>query len=272
MLNSRQLRYFFLIPLAVVFIGTAGFMVIEKLSFLDALYFTIATIATVGYGDIHPVTAAGKVFAIIIIIFGIGTFLALVTGVTQVFLQRRQLILNRERIHMLVGVFFTEAGNDLLRIFTGFDPHIGSVRKEFLVTADWTPQKFLDLKKRLTGYEYKIDPSVLDLEKMAAFLQARGDLLIRELENTDLIENENFTGLLWATVHLRDELAARPGYKNLPRADIAHLANDAKRAYGLLTLQWIDYMQFLKAKYPFLFSLALRTNPFVENPDAMIKG
>jgi voltage-gated potassium channel len=269
--NSRQLRYFFIIPLAVVCIGTAGFMVFEKLSFLDSLYFTIATIATVGYGDIHPVTPAGKIFAIIVIVIGIGTFLAMVTGLTQVFLQRRQLILNRQRIHMLVGVFFTEAGNELLRIFTGFDPHIASIRKEFLVTADWKPERYLELKKRLISYEYKIDPAGLELEKIHSFLYAKGDLLIRQVENADLIENENFTGLLWATVHLRDELAARPSLKNLPKADIAHIANDAKRAYGLLTLQWIDYLQFLKIKYPFLFSLALRTNPFVENPDAVIK-
>ena len=143
MFNSRQLRYFFLIPLVVVCIGTTGFMVIEKLSFLDSLYFTIATIATVGYGDIYPVTSAGKIFVIVIIVIGIGTFLAMVTGLTQVFLQRRQLILNRQRIQMLVGVFFTEAGNELLRILTGFDPHISTVRKEFLVTADWKPEKYL---------------------------------------------------------------------------------------------------------------------------------
>jgi voltage-gated potassium channel len=272
MFNARQLRYFFLIPLAVVCIGTTGFMVIEKLSFLDSLYFTIATIATVGYGDIHPVTAVGKIFAIVIIVIGIGTFLAMVTGLTQVFMQRRQLVLNRQRIHMLVGIFYTEAGNELLRIFTGFDPNIASVRKDFLVTADWKPEKYLELKKRLTNYEYKIEPASLELEKLDVFLRAKGDLLVRQLENADLIDNENFTGLLWATVHLRDELAARPGLKNLPKADIAHIANDAKRAYGLLTIQWIDYLQFLKLKYPFLFSLALRTNPFVENPDAVVKG
>jgi hypothetical protein len=72
-------------------------------------------------------------------------------------------------------------------------------------------------------------------------------------------------------VHLRDELAARTTFTNLPATDTAHIANDVKRAYSLLTLQWIDYMQYLKNRYPFLFSLALRTNPFVENPSPVIK-
>ncbi len=272
MFNARQFRYLLLIPLIAVIIGTAGYMVLEKLSFLDALYFTIATIATVGYGDIHPVTAGGKVFTIFIILIGIGSFLTLLTTSSQWLMQRRQMSLNNQRINMLVGVFFTEAGNDLLRTFAGFDPNIASVRKNFLVTADWTPEKYLELKKRLTHYEYKIDPARLDLEKLCGFLRAKGDLLVRQLENTDLIENENFTGLLWAAVHLREELEARLSLKNLPDTDIAHIANDAKRVYSQLTLQWIDYMQFLKLKYPFLFSLALRTNPFVENPDAVIKG
>jgi voltage-gated potassium channel len=272
MFNARQFRFLLLIPLVTVIIGTAGFMLTEKLSFFNAFYFTITTLSTVGYGDITPLTVGGKILAIFVILIGIGTFLTLLTSATQWFLLRRQVAMNSQRASMLVGVFFTEAGNDLLRIFTGFDPHVAAVRKDFLVTADWTPQKFLELKKTLNTYEYKIDPASLELEKLNVFLRSRGDLLIRQLENDDLIENENFTGLLWATVHLRDELAARPSLKNLPVADIAHIAVDAKRAYGLLVLQWIDYLQFLKTKYPFLFSFALRTNPFVENPDAVIKG
>jgi voltage-gated potassium channel len=272
MFSAKQFRYLLLIPVVTVIVATLGFMLLEKLSFFNSFYFTITTLSTVGYGDITPVTIGGKILAVFVIIIGIGTFVTLLTSATQWFLQRRQVALNSHRVNMLVGVFFTEAGNDLLRIFSGFDPNIATVRKDFLVTADWIPEKYQDLKKRLNSYEYRIDPSSLELDKIHSFLQAKGDLLVRQLENADLIENENFTGLLWATVHLRDELAARPGLENLPEADVAHIANDAKRAYGLLTRQWIDYLQFLKVKYPFLFSLALRTNPFVENPDAVIKG
>jgi voltage-gated potassium channel len=272
MFNVKQFRYLLFIPLVTIIIGTGGFMWLEKLSFLDALYFTIVTIATVGYGDISPATAGGKILAIFIIIIGIGTFVTLLTSVAQRLLQRRQQALNKHRMSMLVGVFFTEAGNDLLRLFSRFDPEIKGVRKDFMVTAEWTPEKFGDLKKRLGKHAHKIDPTNFNLEQTFDFLRAKGDLLIRQLENSDMIENESFTGLLWATVHLRDELAARHDLKNLPTEDVAHIANDAKRAYSLLTLQWIDYLQFLKLKYPFLFSLALRTNPFVESPDAVIKA
>jgi hypothetical protein len=85
------------------------------------------------------------------------------------------------------------------------------------------------------------------------------------------VEHEAFTELLWAVVHLRDELVSRESLKDLPATDISHLANDVNRAYNMLTRQWIEYMQFLKNRYPFLFSLALRTNPFVENPSAIVR-
>ena len=267
----KKLRYLLLLPAVVIVIGTIGFMLIEKLSFLDAFYFTIVTISTVGYGDILPTTAGGKIFAIFIIIFGIGSFLTLLTSGAQWLLQRRQLTMHRHRINMLMGVFFTEAGNELLRIFTKFDPNVGSVCHDCLVTPQWSAAEFLQLKKRLKRYEHAIDPVRLDIELVQQFLQGKGDMLVRQLENPDLVENENFSELLWATVHLRDELAARPSLKNLPETDLAHLAIDIKRAYSLLTQQWIDYMQYLKARYPFLFSLALRTNPFVENPSAIVK-
>jgi len=106
---------------------------------------------------------------------------------------------------------------------------------------------------------------------LSEFLTQKGDLLLRQIENPDLIEHESFSELLWAVVHLRDELMSRKSLLNLPEADLEHLANDAKRAYGALVRRWVDYLQHLKLSYPYLFSLALRTNPFSENPAAVIE-
>src|SRR4030042_1446805 len=143
-MNSfKRFRYLLLLPVGVVIIGTIGFMIIEGLTFLDALYFTIVTMSTVGYGDILPTTAAGKIFALFIIIIGIGTFLTLLTSVAQWLVQRRQLTMHRHRLNMLVGVFFTEVGNRLLHTFAKLDPNITEVRKDFLVTAQWAEKEFL---------------------------------------------------------------------------------------------------------------------------------
>lgn len=57
---------------AVLCFGTFGYMVIEKWDFLDALYMTVITITTVGFGEIHPVSEDGRIFTIILIFAGIG--------------------------------------------------------------------------------------------------------------------------------------------------------------------------------------------------------
>ncbi len=175
------------------------------------------------------------------------------------------------RLNMIIGVFFTEVGNQLLHILTQYDPQINQVRKDCLINQDCSETDFTNLKKRLQQHEYAIDPKSMNLETLARFLIQKGDLLLRQIENPDLLEHESFTDLLWAVVHLRDELISRKSFSNLPEADLEHLANDAKRTYSALVRRWVDYLQHLKRSYPYLFSLALRTNPFTEKPDAVIR-
>jgi hypothetical protein len=92
------------------------------------------------------------------------------------------------------------------------------------------------------------------------------------LENPNLLEHETFTKLLWAIFHLLEELAYRDDFRSLPKEDYGHLAYDIKRAYVLLSQQWLDYMKHLKENYPFLFHLAMRTNPFDQNASPIIQS
>lgn len=255
-----------LLPLVILVIGTAGFMLLEKLSFTDALYFTIVTVSTVGYGDIHPTTTAGKIFGIVIIIFGIGTFLTIVTSFTQALVTREEEKLRRQRLNMVIGIFFTDVGNQLLKLLVDYDSRLDAYRDEFLIKDTWPEKGIISLRKRAEGIEFTIAPELLELQSLHDFLTGRGDLLSRQIENAEVSEHETFSELLWATVHLRDELLARPSLKNLPQTDREHLANDIKRVYNLLVRQWLDQLLHLKRRYPYLFSLALRTNPF--NRDA----
>ena len=78
--------------------GVGGFMALEGLTFVDALYFTVVTVATVGYGDIHPVTDAGKLVAVVMIVTGVGTFLGVFANAAELLLARRQDALRRERL------------------------------------------------------------------------------------------------------------------------------------------------------------------------------
>ncbi|TET53527.1 MAG: two pore domain potassium channel family protein, partial [Actinobacteria bacterium] len=66
------------ILLIVIFIGTFGYWFIEPISLLDALYMTVITISTVGFREVVPLSAAGKVFTIFLILFGVATVLNIV--------------------------------------------------------------------------------------------------------------------------------------------------------------------------------------------------
>ena len=94
---------------------------------------------------------------------------------------------------------------------------------------------------------------------------------MRLLENPLLIEHESFTDMLQAVFHLTSELTHRKDLTSLPANDQQHLTKDICRAYHLLIIQWLGYMRYLKQHYPYLFSLALRTNPFDEEASVIIR-
>ncbi len=59
----------------MVIIGTVGYMLIERWGFLDALYMTVTTITTVGYKEVQPLSTAGRVFSMLLILGGVGVIL-----------------------------------------------------------------------------------------------------------------------------------------------------------------------------------------------------
>jgi len=95
--------------------------------------------------------------------------------------------------------------------------------------------------------------------------------LLSLLANPSLLEHEAFTNLLWAIFHLAEELALRPEEMNdLPPSDLNHLNNDAGRVVTLLLEAWLNYAAHLKERYPFLFSLIVRINPFAVSPTPIV--
>lgn len=72
-------------------VGTLGFMWVEDLSFLDGLYMAVITLSTVGYQDVAPRTATGRLFTITFILFGVGTALYAVVSVAEYLLEGRLL-------------------------------------------------------------------------------------------------------------------------------------------------------------------------------------
>ena len=266
-----RFKIFLIIFLSVIVSGTVGFMIIEDLSLADALYFSIVTLATVGYGDIHPVTLPGKIFAIVMIVMGVGTFLGVVANATEMMLNKREKMARLEKMNMVIGTFFSEVGRQLLVDFSAFDPQMEVIRRELIVTNTWTESDFSRVDRLLQNHIYTIDTKKYDLETLKDFLSGNRDFLLRLLENPTLLEHEAFTELLQAVFHLTEELSYREDVLNLPDTDREHLSGDIKRAYSMLVRQWLHYMKYLKYNYPYLFSLALRTNPFDRESSPIVK-
>ena len=116
--------------LGILVLGTVGFTLAEDLPLYDAVYFSIVTVTTVGYGDISPHTPLGKVLAIFLILGGVGTFMGVVANFTEMLLSRREKAARELKLYMVEGIFFSELGSDLLHLLTQGDPQAGgSVRR-----------------------------------------------------------------------------------------------------------------------------------------------
>jgi hypothetical protein len=266
---SFRMRTYLGIFCAVLTGGIMGLVLIEHFSLLDAFYFLIVTIATVGYGDLHPVSPAGKILVIIIIVAGVGCFIGIAANSIEGIIEEQERRLRFRKLNMTIGVFFSETGTTLLQRFSGADPGIEILQSSLIPSDSWSDQDFASAAGKLSQYAYALDSRKIDLASLHAFLSGRKELLLSMLQNPSLLEHESFSDSLQALFHLLEELDWRVrigGFPSLPPTDYDHLSGDLNRVYRLLVLEWLSYMHHLRKTYPYLFSLSMRTNPF--NPDA----
>jgi hypothetical protein len=268
---SIRMRVYLSILVCVLVAGMIGLMVLEHLAPLDALYFLIVTIATVGYGDIHPVTPAGKILVMIVILTGVGCFVGVAANSVESMIDDRERKSRLEKLNMIIGIFFSEVGIQLLKTMSEQDPAIDEIRSALIVTNNWTDTEFKKARQTLVNHSCNIDSCSISMDELHSFLKHQKGFLLTLLENPQMIEHDSFTPLLQALYHLVEEMLARENLTSLPLADCAHLSGDLNRVYRLLILEWLTYMQYLKHNYPYLFSLAMRKNPFDRNASVVVQ-
>ncbi len=186
----------------------------------------------------------------------------LVTLVIHRLLHHRERERMRRKINMLTGAFFSEVGTGLLRRLAVFEGDAARVRRRLAVPGDWSEREFLDIRENLLRTGPDIDSGKGDLEEVRRHLSEKKRFLLDLLVNPALPENETFTDLVWAVFHLAEELEHREDLRDLPEEDVRHLEEDVARVYHLLVVDWMDFVRHIKEGYPFLYSLAARTNPF----------
>ena len=83
----RGLLYGVAVLLIVVLTGVVGYVVIADFDPFDALYQTILTVTTIGFGEIEPLDRGGRVFTIFLALFGVGAVLWLLGAVTSIIVE-----------------------------------------------------------------------------------------------------------------------------------------------------------------------------------------
>jgi hypothetical protein len=190
----------------------------------------------------------------------------LVTLIIHQLLNVREKRAMLKKLNMVIGAFFSEVGTRLLKSFYDYDIHADTIRNDLIIKKEWSAKNFSHALKHLKKHDYSVNSKKGNLEHLQRYLIEKRDFLLGLLENPNLLEHESFTELLWAVFHLTEELACRKDVKRLIDTDYDHISGDIKRAYVLLISEWLTYMKHLQTDYPYLFSLAIRTNPF--DPDS----
>src|SRR5437764_1565155 len=83
----RNLRLIGLALTAVIVVGTAGYHFIEGWPWFDGFYMVVTTLTTIGYQEVHPLSHAGRVFNVFVIIAGVSLALVAVGAITQALLE-----------------------------------------------------------------------------------------------------------------------------------------------------------------------------------------
>jgi len=97
--RSNQLLISICMSIMLIGFGCLGYIVIEGWGFMDALYMTIITLATVGYSEVHAISGAGRIFTLVLIILGVGYFLYVVGNIIQFLVEGRiRAVLGRRKL------------------------------------------------------------------------------------------------------------------------------------------------------------------------------
>ena len=181
-----------------------------------------------------------------------------------------------EKLDMIMSTFFSEIGNDLIGQLSSVNAHKADTN--YLESIkNWDDKdyenKLKEIKDKNIPFKADVSPENREeyLTNVRNLLVNKREFIINLLNNPNLLEKEEFSGLLTAILHLDEELEHRPDLSTVSDIDFNHLNGDMERIYNKLIHEWIYYLRYLNKHYPYMIALIVRTNPFDENADAYVK-
>ena len=181
-----------------------------------------------------------------------------------------------EKLDMLMSTFFSEVGNELISQLSAVNKYKANT-ENLKSIKNWTEEDFdnklTELKSTTTDFSADISPEQREefLENLRTLLAGKKEFIINLINNPNLLEKEEFTGLINAILHLDEELEHRSDLALVNDADFGHLNGDMQRVYEKLVYEGVYYLKYLYKHYPYMIALIIRTNPFDETADVYVK-
>ena len=226
-------------------------------------------IYTFAYFNFH---ASGEViFYIILDLAFLPLDVLLVVIIVEGIMNKKEKEQILEKMDMILSAFFSELGTEILSKLNKLNYNEEKIDQILDNIEKWPDKDFKKFLKEFKSSDYEFDIELKETNKDEFLIELRQiliekrEFLIRLLENPNLLEKDGFSNLLLGLFHLTDELEKRDFKDTRPDSDYKHLIGDINRVYSYLIYEWIDYLHYLKNHYPFMFSFAIRTNPFNKN-------
>ena len=177
---QKKILVFAALIIAITLIGVFGYYFIESLSFIDALYMTVITISTVGFGEVRTLSNPGKIFTIVLIIGGIATittgvsmiFTAILEGTFRETLRRHRMEKRLEKIqdHFII-CGFGQVGHDVIDEF--IRTHVA------FVVIEKTKEQLSSLQEEMPDLLYVVGDATEDeILKKAGIERAKGIIAV----------------------------------------------------------------------------------------------
>ena len=181
-----------------------------------------------------------------------------------------------EKLDMLMSTFFSEVGNELISQLSTVNKYKTNT-ENLKSIKDWDEKDFdnklAELKSSTVDFSAQVAPEDREefLENLRTLLVSKREFIINLINNPNLLEKDEFTGLINAILHLDEELEHRKDLALVNDADFGHLNGDMQRVYDKLIHEWVYYLKYLYKHYPYMIALIIRTNPFDENAEVYVK-
>ncbi len=189
----------------------------------------------------------------------------LVTFILDRIIHEREKQNRNEQLNIVIGAFYSEIGNDSISILNNYVSDTDKVTVWLDIKSSWNKNDFKNAAEKIRDFRFNAEFTKDDTNTLKNLMAGKKSYILEMFNNPNMLENNKITDMLWALYHLIDEIENRDEKETLPDTDLQHLSGDILRAYGLLLHEWILYMHHLKSKYPYLFSIAIRKNPFAKN-------